>query len=143
MDMNKAFFFKETSLKPKWRVVDAEGQIVGRLATEISDILRGKDRATFTPHTDSGDYVVVINAKKIVLTGNKLTQKEYARYTGYIGGLKITTAEEMLAKYPDRLITLAVKGMLPKNTLSRHLLRKLRVFPGADHPHTGHKPVTK
>jgi large subunit ribosomal protein L13 len=138
-DMNKAFFLrKEDNAHPKWRVIDAQGRVLGRLATEISDILRGKDRAIFTPHTDSGDYVVVINAKQVVLTGKKLKQKQYARYTGWIGGLKHTSAEQMLAHYPDRLVTLAVKGMLPKNILSRYLLRKLRVYPGVEHPHGAH-----
>ena len=139
-DMNKTFFLrKEDNARPAWRVIDAQGKVLGRLATEISDILRGKDRAIFTPHTDSGDYVVVVNAEKIVLTGNKLKLKEYARYTGWIGGLKITTAEQMLAKHPDRVITLAVKGMLPKNILSRYLLRKLRVYAGPQHPHANVK----
>jgi len=141
-DMNKAFFLrKEDNERPQWRVIDASGKVLGRLATEISDILRGKDRATFTPHTDSGDYVVVINAQQIVLTGNKLKGKKYEWYTGWIGGLKSATAEQMLAKHPDRLISLAVKGMLPKNVLSRYLLRKLRVYGGAEHPHSAHKPA--
>ncbi len=137
VDMNHAFFLrKEDNERPQWRVIDAEGKVLGRLATEIADILRGKDRARYTPHTDSGDYVVIVNAEKIKLTGKKSRQKEYAHYTGWIGGLKITTADQMLAKHPDRLISLAVKGMLPKNILSRQLLRKLRVYAGPNHPHS-------
>lgn len=136
-DFNNAFFLrKEDNERPAWRRIDAKGRVLGRLATEVADILRGKDRAIFTPHTDSGDYVVIVNASKVVLTGNKLTQKEYAHYTGWIGGLKTKKAGEILAKHPDRLISLAVKGMLPKNKLSRQLLRKLRIFPGAEHSHS-------
>ena len=141
VDMNSAFYLKkEENLHPKWRVIDAKGQVLGRMATEIADILRGKDKPYFTPHTDSGDYVVVINASQVVLTGNKMENKEYAHYTGWIGGRKVTTAKELLAKHPDRVITLAVKGMLPKNILSRYLLRKLRVYPGNEHPHLAQKP---
>jgi len=141
VDMNSAFYLrKEDNERPKWRVIDAKGQVLGRMATQIADILRGKDRPYFTPHQDSGDYVVVINAAEIKLTGNKLNDKEYAHYTGYIGGQKITSAKDLLAKHPDRVITLAVKGMLPKNILSRYLLRKLRVYPGSQHPHFAQKP---
>lgn len=141
VDMNSAFYIrKEDNERPKWRVIDAKGQVLGRMATQIADILRGKDRPYFTPHQDSGDYVVVINASEIKLTGNKLNDKEYAHYTGYIGGQKITSAKDLLAKHPDRVITLAVKGMLPKNILSRYLLRKLRVYAGSQHPHFAQKP---
>ena len=141
VDMNSAFYLrKEDNEHPKWRVIDAKGQVLGRMATQIADILRGKDRPYFTPHQDSGDYVVVINASEIKLTGNKLNDKEYAHYTGWIGGQKITSAKDLLAKHPDRVITLAVKGMLPKNILSRYLLRKLRVYPGNQHPHFAQKP---
>ena len=141
VDMNSAFYLKkEDNENPQWRVIDAKGQVLGRMATQIADILRGKDKPYFTPHTDSGDYVVVINASKVVLTGNKLEDKEYAHYTGWIGGRKVTSAKELLAKHPDRIITLAVKGMLPKNILSRYLLRKLRVYPGNEHPHLAQKP---
>lgn len=143
MDMNSAFYLRtEDNKHPKWRVIDAKGQTLGRMATEIADILRGKDKPIFTPHTDSGDYVVVINASQVVLTGNKLEDKEYVRYTGWIGGRKVTSAKELLEKHPDRVITLAVKGMLPKNILSRYLLRKLRVYPGNEHPHLAQKPET-
>jgi len=136
MDMNRAFFLRKEDRQPKWRLIDAEGKVLGRLATEIADILRGKDKAGFTPHTDSGDYVVVINAEKIRLTGNKLKDKEYARYSGWMGGLKIATAGEILATHPTRIIEHAVKGMLPKNVLSRAILKKLKVYAGAEHPHS-------
>ena len=135
MDMNKAFYLKKEARKPEWHVVDAEGQVLGRLATQIADRLRGKDKAFYTPHTDSGDYIVVINADKVVLTGNKWADKEYDRYTGWIGGLKTLTAEQMRAKHPDRIIELAVKRMLPKNILSRYVLRKLLIYSGNQHPH--------
>ena len=117
MNMNRSFVLKKEDRKPQWRVIDAKGQVLGRLATQIADILRGKDKPFYTPHTDSGDYVVIINAEKIVLTGNKLEDKEYVRYSGWMGGQKITTAQEMLAKHPERIIEHAVKGMLPKNKL--------------------------
>ena len=133
--MNTAFFLKKEARRPQWRVIDAKDKVVGRLATEIADILRGKDKAYFTPHTDSGDYVIVINAEKVVFTGNKWEDKIYQRYSGWIGGLKELTAGQMLAKHPDRILELAVKRMLPKNTLSRYLMRKLRIFAGSEHPH--------
>lgn len=135
MDMNKTFFLRTEDQKPRWRLIDASNQIVGRLATEIADALRGKDRAQFTPHADAGDYVVVINAEKLKFTGDKMTQKVYERYTGYIGNKKFLTAEQIMEKNPERIIELAVKGMLPKNRLSRQLLRKLLVYPKAEHPH--------
>ena len=135
MNMNKAFFLRTEDQNPRWRLIDAQGQIVGRLATLIANALRGKDRANFTPHSDAGDYVVVVNADKIVFTGNKMTQKVYERYSGYIGNKKFFTAAQIMEKHPERIIELAVKGMLPKNKLSRQLLRKLRVYAGTDHPH--------
>jgi large subunit ribosomal protein L13 len=144
IDMNRAYYPRaEDNSRPKWRVIDAKGKVLGRMATEIADILRGKNKAIYTPHVDAGDYVVVINASEIVLTGNKRQDKEYTHYTGWIGGYKVTTAEELLEKHPDRLVTLAVKGMLPKNILSRYLLRKLRVYAGSEHPHTAQKPEEK
>ena len=135
MNMNKAFFLRTEDQNPRWRLIDAEGKIVGRLATLVADALRGKDRATFTPHSDAGDYVVIINADKIVFTGKKMTQKIYERYSGYIGNKKYLTPVQIMEKHPERIIELAVKGMLPKNRLSRQLLRKLRVYAGTDHPH--------
>ena len=135
MNMNKTFFLRTEDQNPRWRLIDAQGQIVGRLATLVANALRGKDRANFTPHSDAGDYVVIINADKIVFTGNKMTQKVYERYSGYIGNKKYLTAAQIMEKHPERIIELAVKGMLPKNKLSRQLLRKLRVYAGTDHPH--------
>ncbi len=135
MDMNRAFFLRKEDKKPQWKLIDAEGQILGRLATRIANMLRGKDKPWYTAHTDSGDYVVIINADKIVLTGNKWRDKEYTRYTGWMGGFKITTAQEMLKKHPTNLIEHAVKGMLPKNKLNRQILKKLKVYTGAEHPH--------
>jgi len=135
MDMNKSFFLRKEDANPQWRVIDAKGKVLGRLATEITNILRGKDQAFYTPHTDSGDYVVIINASHIVLTGNKWEDKEYEHYTGWIGGLKTRTAQQIFDKEPADLIYLAVKRMLPKNRLSRQLFRKLKVYAGAEHPH--------
>jgi large subunit ribosomal protein L13 len=135
MDMNKTFFLRTEDQSPRWRLIDASNQIVGRLATKIADALRGKDRAQFTPHSDAGDYIVVINADKIVFTGNKMAQKIYERYSGYIGNKKFLTAEQILEKNPERIIELAVKGMLPKNRLSRQLMRKLLIYAGGEHPH--------
>ncbi len=135
MDMNKTFFLRREDEKPRWREIDAQGLIVGRLATKIADALRGKDRATYTPHSDAGDYVVVINADKIVFTGNKMTQKVYQRYTGYMGNRKEFSPEKLMEKHPERILELAVRGMLPKNKLARELLKKLRVYKGAEHPH--------
>lgn len=135
MDMNRAFNLRVEDQEPRWRLVDASGKIVGRLATQIADALRGKDRAQFTPHADAGDYVVVINADKIVFTGKKMEQKIYQKYSGYIGNRTELTAGQIMEKHPERIIEHAVKGMLPKNRLSRQLLRKLRVYAGAEHPH--------
>lgn len=135
IDMNSAFYLKNEARRPQWHLVDADGEVLGRLATQIANRLRGKDKAYFTPHTDSGDYIVVINAEKVVLTGNKMTDKRYDSYSGWIGGLKSLTANQVMEKHPDRLIELAVKRMLPKNTLSRHMMRKLLIYAGAEHPH--------
>ena len=135
MDMNRAFFLRKEDTNPQWRVIDANGKILGRLATEIADILRGKDQAKFTPHTDSGDYVVVINASKIVLTGNKWEDKEYITVSGWMGGKKVKSAKQVFAKDPARIIQLAVKRMLPKNILSRQIFKKLKVYSQATHPH--------
>lgn len=135
MDMNRAFFLRKEDTNAQWRVVDADGKVLGRLATEIADILRGKDQATFTPHTDSGDYVVVINASKIVLTGNKWEDKEYITVSGWMGGKKVRSAKQVFAKDPARIIQLAVKRMLPKNILSRAIFKKLKVYADAKHPH--------
>ena len=129
------------AIERSWYLVDAEGQTLGRLATRIATVLRGKHKPTFAPHMDLGDYVVVINAEKIVLTGNKLDQKNYYRYSGYVGGLRSKTAREVLTgDYPERVIQAAVKGMLPKNRLSRQVIAKLKIYTGSEHPHTAQKP---
>jgi len=135
MDMNRAFFLPKEQSKPKWILIDARGKVVGRLATQIAKTLRGKDETFFTPHTDSGDYVVIINAKDVVFTGDKYEQKVYEFYTGYIGNKKFVTAKQMIAKHPERVMELAVKRMMPKNKLSRALLGKLKVYAGSEHPH--------
>ncbi len=135
MDMNKAFYLRKEDRDPKWHVIDADGKVLGRLATQIADMLRGKDKPEYTPHTDGGDYVVVINAKKIKLTGDKWEGKIYDRYTGYIGGYRTRTAKEMREKDPTAIITLAVKRMLPKNKLNREIIKKLKVYAGKEHPH--------
>lgn len=137
MNMNRVFYLKTEDRAPKWRIVDAQGQILGRLATQIADALRGKDKPHYAPHVDVGDYIVVINAEKVKLTGNKWEDKEYARYTGYMGGYKTRTAAEMRKLYPEDIIRLAVKRMLPKNRLNRDVFRKLKVYAGANHPHKG------
>ena len=124
----------------RWCHVDADGKVLGRLATRVATVLMGKDRPEYTPHVDTGAFVVVTNAEKIRLTGNKLRDKRYARYSGYPGGLKEQSAAEVLAKHPDRIIRAAVRRMLPKNKLGAKMLKKLKVYAGADHPHTYHKP---
>lgn len=123
-----------------WYVVDAEGQTLGRLSTQIADVLRGKRKPTYTPHTDVGDFVVVVNAEKIVVTGNKRTQKRYWRHSGYPGGIRSRTLEEMLDRKPEDVIRLAVKGMLPRNKLARKQLLKLKVYAGPEHPHAAQQP---
>lgn len=123
-----------------WYVVDAEGKTLGRLSSQIAAILRGKHKPTFTPHTDTGDFVIVVNAEKVHLTGTKLQTKVYLRHTGYPGGQKKTTAGEILQKHPIRLIEYAVKGMLPHNRLGRAMYRKLKVYAGPDHPHAAQQP---
>lgn len=136
----KTFMAKEEDVAKKWYLVDAEGQVLGRLASEIARRLRGKHKAIFTPHNDTGDFVVVVNADKVRLTGRKLDQKVYYRYSGFIGGLKETVARTLLAKKPTDVLMLAVRGMLPKNTLGRRQLKKLKVYAGGEHPHTAQKP---
>lgn len=143
MDMNKVFNLRTEDRKPRWHVIDAEGQVLGRLATRIADILRGKDKAVFTSHVDCGDYVVVINADKVKLTGNKLRDKVYVRYSGWIGGRKEATARELFEKKPTYVIEHAVKGMLPKNRLSRSIIKKLKVYAGNVHPHKAQQPTAK
>lgn len=124
----------------KWLVVDAEGQTVGRLASKVAKIIRGKHKTNFTPHADCGDNVIVINAEKVSFSGTKLVDKEYVRYTGYPGGQRITSAQDMLKKHPERLIEKAVKGMLPKNKLGRQLYTNLKVYTGTEHKHEAQQP---
>lgn len=131
---------KNTDNQNKWYVVDADGQILGRLASLIAARLRGKNSPLFTPHSDMGDSIVVINADKIMLTGRKWDQKNYYRHSGYVGGLKAITAKKLLEKRPEDLIRFAVKGMLPKNRLGRQIYKKLKVYAGTDHPHTAQQP---
>lgn len=126
----------------EWVVVDAEGKNLGRLATQIADMLRGKRKPEYTPHIDTGDFVVVVNAEKITVTGNKLTEKKYRRHTGYPGGLRERSLEEMLERRPEEVIRKAVQGMMPKNRLGRAQLRKLKVYTGTDHPHEAQMPRT-
>jgi large subunit ribosomal protein L13 len=123
-----------------WLLVDAESKTLGRLSTRIADVLRGKNKPTFTPHMDTGDFVVVVNAEKVKLTGRKNEQKTYSRYSGYRGGLKETTAAVMRQKHPERIIEFAVKGMLPKNNLSRQMFKRLKVYAGQNHPHAAQSP---
>ncbi|HWR09802.1 50S ribosomal protein L13 [Sporomusa sp.] len=136
----KTFMANPADIKRKWYVVDAEGQTLGRLAVEVAKVLRGKNKPIFTPHVDTGDHVIVVNADKIVLTGKKLEQKTYFRHSGYPGGTTFTPAGKMLADKPQRVIEMAVKGMLPKNTLGRQMYRKLNVYAGANHPHSAQQP---
>jgi len=135
MDMNKAFYLRKEDRNPQWRVMDATGQSLGRLAVKIADVLRGKDQAMYTPHTDSGDYVVVVNLKDIVLTGNKWNDKEYISHSGYLGNRRVLKAKEVFAKDPSAILIKAVKLMLPKNTLNKQILKKLKVYMNAEHPH--------
>jgi large subunit ribosomal protein L13 len=128
------------SIERKWLLIDAEGMTLGRLATEVAKLLRGKHKPTFTPFLDTGDYVIVINASKMVLTGNKLDQKKYRHHTGYPGGLKEVDYRTLMAKNPEKALELAVKGMLPKNSLGRQMFRKLHVYAGADFEQTAQKP---
>ncbi|MEM0998888.1 MAG: 50S ribosomal protein L13 [Bacteroidota bacterium] len=131
---------KPSTIEKKWWVIDAEGQVLGRLSSQIAVLLRGKHKADFTPYMDGGDHVVVINAEKVRLTGQKFAQKEYIRHTGYPGGQRKLSPSEMLARDPRRLVEIAVRGMLPKNKLGREIFRSLHVYGGPDHPHQGQTP---
>jgi large subunit ribosomal protein L13 len=136
MDMNRAFFLRNEDREPKWVLIDAEGKVLGRLATKVASILRGKNKPTYTPHIDSGDYVVIINADKIHLSGKKKDIKIYQRYSGYLGGLKELSFRQVFEKDPTRIISLAVKRMLPKGPLTRKIFKnKLKIYAGAKHPH--------
>ena len=136
----KTFVAKEQEIEKKWYLVDAENRILGRLATQIAARLRGKHKPIFTPHADTGDFIVVVNADKIALTGAKLDNKNYYRHSGYMGGLKTIPARRLLEKKPEEVLRLAVKGMLPKNSLGRRQLKKLKIYTGPDHPHTAQEP---
>lgn len=138
--MKTTFMANASNIERKWYVVDAEGQTVGRLAAEVAKVLRGKNKPTFTPHVDTGDYVIVINAEKVKFTGKKLTDKTYFRHSGYQGGTTFTSAGLMLEKFPERVIEHAVKGMLPHNRLGAQMYRKLSVYAGPEHPHATQKP---
>jgi len=137
----KTYLAPVNEIEKKWYVVDAENKVLGRLATEIANRLRGKHKPTFSPFIDNGDFIIVTNAEKVKLTGNKMDDKMYYRHTGYMGGLKETNAKDLLVKHPTDLIMNAVKGMLPKNRLGRAQLKKLKVYTGTDHPHAAQQPA--
>ncbi len=136
----KTYIAKKDQVDKEWFIVDAEGKVLGRLATEIARRLRGKHKPTYTPHTDTGDFIVVVNAEKISLTGNKASDKLYYHHTGYPGGIKSVSAEKLLQVKPEELLRSAVKGMLPKNTLGRAMLKKLKIYKGTKHPHEAQVP---
>lgn len=136
----KSCMAKANEIDRKWYVIDAEDKVLGRLATEVASILRGKKKPIYTPHVDTGDFVVIINADKVKLTGNKWQQKTHNYHTGYPGGRKEVPYNQLVQKHPERIIELAVKGMLPKNRLGRQMYRKLKVYAGSEHPHTAQMP---
>lgn len=136
----RTFMENVKNVERKWLIVDAEGQTLGRLASEVATLLRGKHKVTFTPHVDSGDHVIIINAEKIHLTGNKLNDKMYYRHSNHPGGLKSRNADEMRTKYPEQMLELTVKGMLPKGSLGRNMNKKLHVFRGSEHTHQAQQP---
>ena len=135
------FMEKKETVERKWYVIDAEGVTLGRLATKVATVLSGKHKATFTPHIDCGDYVIVVNAEKVKLTGSKLNDKKYYNHSGYVGGLRERNAKTMIEKYPEEMIERAVKGMLPKGSLGADMYRKLFVYAGPDHKHQAQKPI--
>ena len=136
----KSFMASPSTVERKWYVVDAEGKTLGRLASEVANVLRGKNKPIYTPHIDTGDYVIVVNAEKVKVTGKKLDQKIYYHHSDYVGGMKETTLREMLAKKPEKVVELAVKGMLPKGPLGREMYTKLFVYAGPEHKHQAQKP---
>lgn len=138
--MNNTFMANPEKIERKWYVVDAAGCTLGRLASEVAKILRGKNKPEFTPHIDTGDYVIIVNAEKIKVTGKKLNQKIYYHHSDYVGGMKETTLKDMLATHPERVVEYAVKGMLPKGPLGRQMYKKLFVYAGPDHKHAAQKP---
>jgi large subunit ribosomal protein L13 len=137
----KTYQAKKGEVEHQWYLVNAEGKVLGRLASELVKILKGKNKPTYTPYLDTGDFVVVVNAGKVTLTGKKMKDKIYYHHTGYPGGIKEMNAEKLLAKKPTEMIRMAVKGMLPKNSLGRQMLRKLKIYAGSNHPHEAQKPV--
>lgn len=137
----KTYMAKPEEVERKWYVVDAAGMVVGRLASQVASVLRGKNKPTFTPNVDCGDYVIVINADKMVLTGKKLEQKYYRYHTGYVGGLKEIQFKRMMEQYPEKVLQNAVKGMLPKNSLGRGMAKKLKVYAGSEHNHEAQQPI--
>ena len=139
--MDKTYVTKASDIKHDWLVVDAEGQNLGRLAAKVAAVLRGKHKVIFTPSLDTGDFVIIVNAEKITVTGNKLEEKMYYAVSGYPGGLRVTPLEDQLARHPDRVLRSAVWGMLPHNKLGRAMLKKLKVYAGPDHPHAAQKPT--
>ncbi|MEI7027580.1 50S ribosomal protein L13 [Paenibacillus sp. y28] len=138
--MRTTYMAKPNEVERKWYIIDAAGQTLGRMASEAASILRGKHKPEFTPHVDTGDFVIVINADKIVLSGKKLQQKNYYRHSQYMGGLKVTSAQELLNTKPERMVEFAIYGMLPKNKLGDKLKTKLNVYAGSEHPHIAQKP---
>ena len=138
--MTRTYSAKEADIKRKWYIVDAEGKTLGRLATQVAIVLRGKHKPIFTPHVDTGDHVIVVNAEKIHLTGDKVRQKTYYRHSGYPGGLKSETVKDLLIRKPSVIVERAIKGMLPKTTLGKHMGRKLNVYAGPTHPHQAQQP---
>jgi large subunit ribosomal protein L13 len=140
--MMKTYSAKAADLQPRWYIIDAEGQVLGRLASQIAQILRGKHKPTFTPHLPCGDYVIVINARKIAVTGKRLDQKMYYRHSGYPGGLKTTSLRQVLeGRFPERALIHAVRGMVMHNRLGARLMKRLKVYPGPEHPHAAQKPI--
>ncbi|MCK6630268.1 MAG: 50S ribosomal protein L13 [Anaerolineae bacterium] len=136
----KTISAKEADIQRDWYVIDAQGQTLGRLATRTASILRGKHKPLFTPHVDCGDYVIIINAEKVHVTGQKMSQKKYYRHSGYPGGLKEISLRDQLQKFPERVLESAVRGMLPKNRLGRQMFKKLKIYPGPNHPHQAQQP---
>ena len=136
----KTFMQKKENIERNWYVIDAEGKTLGRVATKAAHVLRGKHKVTYTPYVDCGDYVIIVNADKVVLTGNKLEDKKYYNHSGYPGGTTFTTPQKMLATQPEKVVEIAVRGMLPKNKLGAQMYRKLNVYAGPEHPHAAQKP---
>ena len=137
---NTTYVLKGNEIERKWYIIDAANKPLGRVATEAAKLLRGKHKPTYTPNMDAGDHVIILNASEVILTGKKLDQKVYRHHSGYIGGMKETTAREMLAKSPEKMMMLAIKGMLPKNSLGRQMLKKVRIYAGSEHENAAQKP---